>query len=526
MGAPSVISQSHIGRYEVVGPLARGGMAELFLCRLHGPSGFERPVVVKRILPHLAARQDFVDMFLDEGRLTARIRHRNVVQVQELVQDQDELFQVMEYLEGESVSGLLRRLRLMRCKLDVRLAAHIVSEACAGLHAAHELTTPEGEPIGLVHRDISPDNLFVGYDGAVKVLDFGIAKGSTRLVRTETGTIKGKFSYMSPEQTDGQALDRRSDVFALGIVLYELLTQHALYRRRSPAATIKAITNERVAPPSSINPRVPQAFDALCLRALAKDPDARFATARDVRLALIQGLRALDEDEPLEDAMATLMRDIFEDRVAEKSQMLARVRRGERDAVVLPANVDDNVELPSIVDAGPSTPIASTPPEHTPVSLRSAQPEPRKGRLALGAAALIGCATAGFAAWALPSDDGSAVQPAVEQALADRNAGASESDAVARPVPVEPPEVRDTVTLSIVSRRGAQIEVDGELRGVAPLEVTVPRGEPVTIAARSGRRSTERRVRPETDLEVELAFPRRRPPATMSKQSEPNIIRW
>src|SRR5262249_34107635 len=204
-----------IGRYEVVGELATGGMAEIFLGRLVGPSGFERPVVIKRILRQLSHKESFVAMFLDEARIVAGIRHPNVVQVQELGQDTGELYLVMEYLEGESVASLVRRLVAQGERVDYALAAHVVAEACAGLHAAHEAQN-------LVHRDVSPQNVFITYDGHVKVIDFGIAKTEGRMAQTEAGQVKGKFGYMSPEQCKADPLDRRSDVFALGIVLYEL----------------------------------------------------------------------------------------------------------------------------------------------------------------------------------------------------------------------------------------------------------------------------------------------------------------
>src|SRR5262245_61887209 len=219
-GAPTV--SERIGRYEVVGELAIGGMATILLGRLVGPRGFEHPVVIKRILPHLAKMPEFVDMFVDEARIVAGIRHPNVVQVTELGCEGDELFLVMEYLEGESVGGLLRRIWTQDGEIDRALAVYIVAEACAGLHAAHELTDEAGKLRGLVHRDISPQNMFVTYSGAVKVLDFGIAQAADRLTRTEAGQVKGKFAYMSPEQCLSQPLDRRSDVFALGVVLYEL----------------------------------------------------------------------------------------------------------------------------------------------------------------------------------------------------------------------------------------------------------------------------------------------------------------
>ena len=185
MAAAESTTVETIGRYEVVGRLAVGGMAEILLGRLRGPSGFERAVVIKRILAHLAEQPAFVDMFLDEARLAARIQHRNVVQVHELGQDGKNLFLTMEYLEGENAAGMVRRSLVLEKDIGAAMCAFIVAEACAGLHAAHELKDPEGRPLALVHRDISPQNIFVTYGGGVRVLDFGIAKAADRTAHTE-----------------------------------------------------------------------------------------------------------------------------------------------------------------------------------------------------------------------------------------------------------------------------------------------------------------------------------------------------
>src|SRR5262245_48097918 len=239
-------SPTQIGRYQIVGELATGGMAEILLGKLVGPSGFERPVVIKRILPHLAKRSSFVQMFLDEARVVARIRHPNVVHVHELGKDGDELFMVMEYLDGESLQNVQRRTRKNKERLPLALAAHVVAQVAGGLHAAHELADDAGRPLGLVHRDVSPHNVFITYDGNVKVLDFGIAKFAERATDTEAGQLKGKFPYMSPEQCRGLPLDRRSDVFSLGTVLFELVTGRRLFARDTGLLAMQAVVSDRV----------------------------------------------------------------------------------------------------------------------------------------------------------------------------------------------------------------------------------------------------------------------------------------
>src|SRR5688572_7190193 len=259
----SVSWPKRIGRYDIVGPLASGGMAEILLARIVGPSGFQRPVVIKRILPHLSRQKDFVDMFLDEARIVSVIRHPNVVQVTELGHENEELFLVMEYLEGESTAGLMRRLSSRAEKLEPALAAYIVAEACAGAHAAHEQLDSTGANLGIVHRDLSPHNVFVTYGGAIKILDFGIATAADKIAKTEAGQFKGKLEYASPEQCRGAQLDRRSDIFSLGTILWELTTGFRLFKRGGAMEMLRAICEEPIPRPDTIDPEYPEELAAI-----------------------------------------------------------------------------------------------------------------------------------------------------------------------------------------------------------------------------------------------------------------------
>ncbi len=330
-------------------------MAEVLLGRLIGPSGFERIVVLKRILPHLARQSSFVDMFLDEARIIARINHPNVVQVHDLGSADGELFMVMEYLEGESVSSLQRRLTSRHERLAPRLAAFIIAEACAGLHAAHELTDEEGAPIQIVHRDVSPQNIFLTFNGAVKVIDFGVAKSSDRVTRTETGQLKGKLDYMAPEQCKCEPVDRRTDVFALGVVFYELLTRRRLFKRPSPAATVQAIMQDPVVPPSRIADDCPPAFEKICLRALERDGAKRYATAFEMRRELVAAMAERPSGQLPEEELATLMQTVLSDRREQKAQMLQRIRDGSNIAELPSPEADESVEL-DVVVARPARP--------------------------------------------------------------------------------------------------------------------------------------------------------------------------
>ncbi|HTR49561.1 MAG TPA: serine/threonine-protein kinase [Kofleriaceae bacterium] len=275
---------ARLGRYELLGQLAIGGMAEIHLARLAGEAGFEKIVVVKRLLPELVASKAFVAMFLDEGRLVAKIDHPNVCEVFELGREGAEYFIVMPYLDGVPATDFIARPRDPDRTAQLRVAAGIVVQACAGLHHAHELAGPDG-PLGLVHRDVSPSNVFVTTAGVVKVLDFGVAK-VRGAAETEAGTIKGKTQYMAPEQVLGEPLDRRCDVFALGIVLYELCTHQRLFKRASDYLAARAILEEPIPRADAVDPAVPAPLADAISRALARDRDARFADARELARAI------------------------------------------------------------------------------------------------------------------------------------------------------------------------------------------------------------------------------------------------
>src|SRR5262245_13589611 len=243
------------GKYSLVAKLAVGGMAEIFLARLQGAAGFEKLVCIKRILPHLAKEQTLVSMFLSEARIAAQISHPNVCQVFELGEIGGRFFIAMEYLEGVPLSCFRRR-DMYPYHPDPRLVAGLGVQACEGLHHAHQLKRPDGSPLEVVHRDISASNLFATVDGVVKVLDFGIAKVQDASVRTSTGSVKVTYAYMAPEQLRGERLDRRTDVFALGIVLWELFAREHLFKRETEFLTFQAITVDPIPDVRELDPHV------------------------------------------------------------------------------------------------------------------------------------------------------------------------------------------------------------------------------------------------------------------------------
>jgi serine/threonine protein kinase len=280
---------TRLGRYELLGHLATGGMAEIHLARLAGEAGFEKLVVVKRLLPELVASPAYVAMFLDEGKLVSRLDHPNICEVHELARDGADYYLAMPYLDGVSVHELSGRPRDPDRRAELRVAAGIIVQACEGLHHAHELRDADGAPANLVHRDVSPSNLFVTSQGVVKVLDFGIAK-VRGAAETEAGTIKGKQQYMAPEQLLGEPLDRRCDLFALGIVLFELASHQRLFKRPSDYLSARAILEDPIPRADAIDPAIPAALADVIVKLLARDPAGRFADAREVAAAITKAM--------------------------------------------------------------------------------------------------------------------------------------------------------------------------------------------------------------------------------------------
>jgi serine/threonine protein kinase len=275
-----------VGRYALYGEIASGGMATVHFGRLLGPVGFSRTVAIKRLHPQFAKDPEFVSMFLDEARVAARIRHPNVVPTLDVVATDGELFLVMDYVEGESLGRLVRALKAQGMTPPGTIVASVISGVLHGLHAAHEARNERGAPLGIVHRDVSPQNVLVGTDGVARVLDFGVAKATGRLQTTREGQIKGKLAYMPPEQLRGAPLSRTTDIYAASVVLWEALTGQRLFVGDNEGAIFAKILEAPVAPPSKVVPGLTEAFDAVTLRGLSRDVSERFATAREMALAL------------------------------------------------------------------------------------------------------------------------------------------------------------------------------------------------------------------------------------------------
>jgi serine/threonine-protein kinase len=270
-----------IGKYQVISKLATGGMAEVFLAKAAGPRGFEKRLVLKRILPHLVEDSRFVEMFLAEARLSAQLEHPNIVHIFDFGELEGTYYLAMEYIDGSNLRALSRRAYKDGVRLPPVFCAKIISLACEGLAFAHDFTSLEtGDPLNLIHRDISPDNILLSRQGAVKVVDFGIAKAANQEHTTQTGMLKGKIAYMSPEQLQGHPLDRRADVYALGVVLYELLTGQKPFDATTDMSSIQAILYEPFVPAAQRRPDLPRALGQILERALHKDREHRYPDCR------------------------------------------------------------------------------------------------------------------------------------------------------------------------------------------------------------------------------------------------------
>ncbi|MCA9568965.1 MAG: protein kinase, partial [Myxococcales bacterium] len=296
MEASTGSQMNRVGRYHLVERLAVGGMAEVFLACERGTHALDRLLVIKRILPHLAENEVFVQMFMSEARLAARINHPNVVQIYELGESGGYPFIAMEYVSGSSLKELISAARAAGTRLPVGAVVHLMAQACAGTHAAHELKAPNGQLLNLVHRDLSPHNLMVTDQGHVKLLDFGIAKAEQGMDTTRTGMLKGKVSYMSPEQCKQQKLDRRSDTYALGFVLWEMLAGRKMFHGMSELATMQAIVTGQLKDLREVRRDVPHPVLAVLQKALTNPLEQRYQTADDMRRDLLAAAEASGMD--------------------------------------------------------------------------------------------------------------------------------------------------------------------------------------------------------------------------------------
>ena len=310
------------GRYMLIDRIAVGGMAEIFLARQIGLEGFEKLVVLKRIRPELSEKKSFVTMFLNEARLSAQLNHPNIAQIYDLGRVGESFFIAMEYVFGRDMRRVIPKAEAQGIPFPLVYAAKIASQCCEGLYYAHQKSDFYGNALGIVHRDITPENIVVSFDGTVKILDFGIAKAANTVEQTRAGEIKGKLSYMSPEQCMGKPLDHRSDLFSLGVVFYEGVTGVKLFTGESDVAVLKAITDGKIYSPSYFKPDVPEPIEQILMKALDKDPNKRYQSAWEMQYDVD---RFLSENEftPSNIHLANFLKQVFADEMEDEIRRLS-----------------------------------------------------------------------------------------------------------------------------------------------------------------------------------------------------------
>ena len=355
------------GKYLLLERVNVGGMAEVFKAKAFGVEGFERLVAVKRILPSIAEDQEFITMFIDEAKISVQLTHANIAQIFDLGKVGDSYFIAMEYVYGKDLRAIFDRARKRGETVPVPMACYLAMKLCEGLDYAHNKKDASGRELNLVHRDVSPQNILLSYDGESKLIDFGIAKAAGKAGKTQAGILKGKFGYMSPEQVRGLPLDRRSDIFAVGICLYELLTGERLFVGESDFSTLEKVKNVEIMPPSTYNRRIPEELEQIVLKGLAKDVDDRYQTAMDLHDDLQSFMYTSGNFFSRKD-LGAYMRKAFADEIAKESAREEEYRKMEAEAAKLGAGLEqfDDIEgdapaAAANVSAQPARPAAPAP---------------------------------------------------------------------------------------------------------------------------------------------------------------------
>ncbi|MCP4676501.1 MAG: protein kinase [Deltaproteobacteria bacterium] len=318
---PPPLGRNRVGRYEVLSPIAQGGMASVHLGRLSGMAGFQKLVAIKVIHSHLAKEKSFVEMFLDEARHAARIQHPNVGEILEVGEENGLYFMIGEFIQGQNLRAFFRKAKRAGVEITPAVSAWIASNVCLGLHAAHELTSATGESLNLVHRDVSPLNILISYDGFVKLIDFGVASARGQMQRDDSGALKGKIGYMAPEQIKGEPIDGRSDVFSLGVVLYKMITGYHPFSGKDPEEQLGKIISGEFTPPRILNPRIPINMERIITTAMTNSPDDRYPSAKAMS-ADLERFNRLSAKEIDTAKLSELMHELFEDEYAEQQKQL------------------------------------------------------------------------------------------------------------------------------------------------------------------------------------------------------------
>ncbi len=510
-------TSERFGPYLLLKKIGRGGMAELFLARQTGVAGFERVVAIKRILPHLTEDREFVQMFVNEAKLAAQITHPNVVQIYDFGAVLGTYYMAMEYVMGKSLAAVLAQGQALGKPIPVSAAVRITAAIAAGLDHANRGTTVSGAPLGIIHRDISPQNILIGYTGDVKLVDFGIAKAASSSTHTQTGVLKGKLAYLSPEQAWGKAVDHRSDLFALGIVLHEMLTGQRLFKAENEFTTLERVRSAEVPAPSAVKSGVPQELDAIVLKALAKNPDDRYATGQTLEDALSGYLRHLSPPPSARD-LSDYLRALFDKDIATDTAAYQQVTM-----------VTKTTATPTGKRPAPAAPAEKTRTLAAPASRQAPVPQPASGgsgravAIGLGAAALL--ALSAFGAWSVlkppaiePPRTPLAAVPPTEPVIPDPRV----KPAAEAPPPVEATPSTPTVTPEPEAPSPQPLIKPSSPSAPPPKRVKKPTTAPLSAPAKALRRTS-----PTTGNEARIVAPVPTPkPATLPPRAVglPNVV--
>ena len=328
------------GRYSLIDKIGIGGMAEVFLARHTGVEGFEKEIVIKRIRSHLSESPEFVEMFLGEAKLAAQLNHPSIVQIYDLGKIKDSFFIAMEYIPGRDMSAVIPKSKLTGIPFPLEYAFKIAGHVCEALYYAHTKADQMGSPLNIVHRDVSPENIRVAWTGTVKILDFGIAKAATQIHETKAGQIKGKVSCMSPEQVLGKTVDRRSDLFSLGVVLYEWISGFKLFSGDNDLAIMNNIIEGKIYPPSYFRDNIPAEAETILMKALEKDPKNRYQSAADMQLDIDTFLTD-HEFMPSNIHLSNFMKQLFKDDLAAEQAKRTQLGQETSDLGEISVNIEN-----------------------------------------------------------------------------------------------------------------------------------------------------------------------------------------
>jgi serine/threonine-protein kinase len=540
--APRILSSTSLGKYRLIAELGHGGMAEVYLAVVRGPANFNKLVVIKQIRPQLAEDPEFLNMFLDEARLAARLSHPNVVHTNEVGQDGERFFIAMEYLEGQPLNRLIHRLQRAGTGLPRGMHLRILVDVLGGLHHAHELTDFDGTPLSVVHRDVTPHNIFVTYDGVVKVVDFGIAKALNSSAETRTGVLKGKVAYMAPEQARGERVDRRADLFSVGVLLWECATGKRLWKGVPDITILQRLLNGEIPPPDSASSDVHPRLSQITMKCLASDPADRYATAAELQLELESLIEELGERVQPRD-LGRLVAQTFEaDRIKIKGLIEEQLRVRPLDLGAISSSTLPLIDpamsatsLPQVGDRSSSVPFSRstsdissvTPPHYTPVSqsmprgpavssstspgfFTSAAPPnhpPSSRRALIAAAALAAGATLAVGFWIATRGAPDASHNVGSQSSAVTAVAPSASPATATAIATAAAASSVGVKVTAVPTE-AKIFVDDKPVGTNPFTGNFSRdtGPHVVRVEAAGYQTMTRSISLDKDLDVEIAL--------------------